>query len=102
MFFKLISFHEIAGMSGWLSLVTPAFPEIAAGRIMTEGFFGQSLILIAGGLFLIYKSKLEIHHKLESKEQHAASGWVKIFKPVILHCRSKESREKRIVVSRKN
>ncbi|MCP3932045.1 MAG: TerC family protein [Bacteroidetes bacterium] len=31
-----------------------------------EGAFsGQSLILIAGGLFLLYKSTTEIHHKLE-------------------------------------
>jgi predicted tellurium resistance membrane protein TerC len=29
------------------------------------GFTGQSLILIAGGLFLLYKSTSEIHHKLE-------------------------------------
>ncbi len=29
------------------------------------GFSGQSLILIAGGLFLLYKSTSEIHHKLE-------------------------------------
>ncbi len=29
------------------------------------GFTGQSLILIAGGIFLLYKSTSEIHHKLE-------------------------------------
>lgn len=29
------------------------------------GFSGQSLILIAGGMFLLYKSVSEIHHKLE-------------------------------------
>lgn len=32
------------------------------------GFSGQSLILIAGGLFLLYKSVTEIHHKLEGDE----------------------------------
>ena len=32
---------------------------------MHAGFSGQSLILIAGGLFLLYKSVSEIHHKLE-------------------------------------
>jgi predicted tellurium resistance membrane protein TerC len=33
--------------------------------LMHGGFSGQSLILIAGGLFLLYKSTTEIHHKLE-------------------------------------
>ncbi len=34
------------------------------------GFSGQSIILILGGLFLLYKSVTEIHHKLEG-ESHA-------------------------------
>jgi predicted tellurium resistance membrane protein TerC len=33
------------------------------------GFTGQSLILIAGGIFLLYKATAEIHHKLEGEEQ---------------------------------
>jgi predicted tellurium resistance membrane protein TerC len=39
------------------------------------GFSGQSLILIAGGLFLLYKSTTEIHHKLEGEpvEHHDKS-----------------------------
>ena len=37
------------------------------------GFSIQSLILIAGGLFLLYKSVSEIHHKLEGDE-HGAGG----------------------------
>ncbi|MEL7159151.1 MAG: TerC family protein [Bacteroidota bacterium] len=32
------------------------------------GFSGQSLILIAGGIFLLYKATSEIHHKLEGDE----------------------------------
>jgi len=32
------------------------------------GFSGKELILIAGGLFLIYKATKEIHHKLEGEE----------------------------------
>lgn len=32
------------------------------------GFSGKDLILIAGGLFLIYKSATEIHHKMEGEE----------------------------------
>lgn len=37
--------------------------------LISAGFSGQSLILIAGGLFLLYKSTTEIHHKLEGAEQ---------------------------------
>lgn len=32
------------------------------------GFSGQSIILILGGIFLLYKSVSEIHHKLEGHE----------------------------------
>lgn len=31
---------------------------------------GQSLIILCGGLFLLYKSVTEIHHKLEGSEEH--------------------------------
>lgn len=37
-------------------------------QYLKAGFSGQSLILIAGGLFLLYKSVSEIHHKLEGEE----------------------------------
>lgn len=37
---------------------------------MHGAFSGQSLILIAGGLFLLYKSTTEIHHKLEGEGVH--------------------------------
>ncbi|MEO1713063.1 MAG: TerC family protein [Bacteroidota bacterium] len=36
--------------------------------LVSAGFTGQSLILIAGGIFLLYKSTTEIHHKLEGAE----------------------------------
>lgn len=35
---------------------------------LDAGFSGQSLILIAGGIFLLYKAVTEIHHKLEGIE----------------------------------
>jgi predicted tellurium resistance membrane protein TerC len=35
------------------------------------GFSGQSIILILGGMFLLYKSVSEIHGKLEGHEHHA-------------------------------
>jgi len=41
---------------------------------MHGGFSGQSIILILGGLFLIYKSTSEIHHKLEGDEHSEAES----------------------------
>ncbi len=41
-------------------------------------FTGQSLILIAGGLFLLYKSVSEIHHKLEGIEEHLGAAKKKV------------------------
>lgn len=40
---------------------------------MHGAFSGQSIILILGGLFLLYKSTSEIHHKLEG-EEHGEEG----------------------------
>ena len=35
-----------------------------------RGFDLASLVMLAGGLFLIYKTVMEIHHKLEGEEAH--------------------------------
>ena len=41
------------------------------------GFSWKDFILIAGGLFLVYKAVTEIHHKLEgAEEEHSAGGKV--------------------------
>jgi predicted tellurium resistance membrane protein TerC len=40
-------------------------------------FSGQALILLAGGIFLIYKSTKEIHHKLEGEVEAQANGKAK-------------------------
>ncbi|WGH76185.1 TerC family protein [Tenacibaculum tangerinum] len=40
---------------------------------ISAGITGQSLILIAGGIFLLYKSTSEIHHKVEGREEAASS-----------------------------
>ncbi len=40
-------------------------------------FSGQSLILVAGGLFLLYKSTSEIHHKLEGEGLGEEAGATK-------------------------
>jgi len=36
-----------------------------------KGFDLASLVMIGGGIFLIYKTVMEIHHKLEGEEEHA-------------------------------
>jgi predicted tellurium resistance membrane protein TerC len=50
---------------------------------------GRDLILIIGGLFLIYKSTAEIHHKIEGEEEDAEkvkpqSFWGTIFQIMLL------------------
>jgi len=40
--------------------------------VMGHGISGRDIILIVGGLFLLAKSTLEIHDKLEGKEGHAS------------------------------
>ena len=37
-------------------------------------FSGKELILLAGGVFLIYKATKEIHHKLEGEDDAHGSG----------------------------
>lgn len=41
---------------------------------ITTHISGQSLILFAGGLFLLYKSTREIHHKVEGTEENDPSS----------------------------
>jgi predicted tellurium resistance membrane protein TerC len=46
-------------------------------------FSGKDLILLAGGLFLIWKATKEIHHKLEGDDEHAEAKVVPTFAAVI-------------------
>jgi predicted tellurium resistance membrane protein TerC len=39
--------------------------------LFNKGFDLASLVMIGGGIFLIYKTVMEIHHKLEGEEEHA-------------------------------
>ncbi len=39
-----------------------------------KGFDIASIVMLAGGIFLIYKSVKEIHHKLEGEDPNALSG----------------------------
>lgn len=64
----------------WIvGLVEPLF------TVFSKGFSGRDLILIAGGLFLIWKSTGEIHQSLEGEEEHGPSSAVKAtFAAIIL------------------
>ncbi len=52
----------------WLMKLTT---DLFTLPIMNEGISGKDLILLVGGLFLIGKSVVEIHEKLEGEEGHA-------------------------------
>ena len=45
----------------------------AVFTIAGKGFDLASLVMLAGGLFLIYKSVMEIHHKLEGEDPNAST-----------------------------
>ncbi|HLK97556.1 MAG TPA: TerC family protein [Hymenobacter sp.] len=63
----------LLGISFVISLSKP-FTHIDTGWFRA-GLTGQSLILFAGGLFLLYKATSEIHHKLEGPgEEHEAGS----------------------------
>jgi predicted tellurium resistance membrane protein TerC len=54
---------------GWiLSLEKDLFNLTELGLPFDMGMSGKDLILLGGGLFLLYKSTTEIHHKLEGKD----------------------------------
>jgi predicted tellurium resistance membrane protein TerC len=63
---------------GWI--ITLKKELFAIGSI---GFSGKELILLAGGLFLIYKATKEIHHKLESEEGEKSAKVAPTFGAVI-------------------
>ncbi|MDA8413529.1 MAG: TerC family protein [Desulfobacteraceae bacterium] len=53
----------------WIMRLTEPF-----FHILGHGVSGRDIILIVGGLFLLAKSTMEIHDKLEGEEQHASGG----------------------------
>ena len=65
-------------LSWIVGLVAPLF------SVLGRDISGRDLILIAGGLFLIYKATGEIHQSLEGEEGHASSAVKATFTAVIL------------------
>jgi predicted tellurium resistance membrane protein TerC len=63
----------------WIvGLVAPLF------TVFGQEISGRDLILILGGLFLVYKSTTEIHGSMEGEEGHAAAAVGSTFGAVIL------------------
>ena len=63
----------------WLvGLTAPLF------SVLNQGFSGRDLILIAGGVFLIWKSTGEIHQLLEGEEGESSSGVPATFAAVVM------------------
>ncbi|TDH26416.1 TerC family protein [Segetibacter sp. 3557_3] len=54
------------GLLGLISLILQLQGNLFT--VFSIGISGKDLILIGGGLFLIYKSSTEIHHKMEGEE----------------------------------
>jgi len=66
---------RIALLFGISILIAMKKPWISFNNSVLEGgFSGQSIILILGGVFLLYKSVSEIHHKLEADGHGPGSG----------------------------
>ncbi|WP_096671081.1 TerC family protein [Polaromonas sp. AET17H-212] len=65
-------------LSWIIGLVAPLF------TVLQQEISGRDLILIAGGLFLIWKSTGEIHQSLEGEEGHASTAVKATFTAVIL------------------
>ena len=61
---RLVLLFSIAWIMG---LTEPLWEFVAFGHHVEVT--GQSLILLVGGLFLIYKATTEIHHKVELKDE---------------------------------
>ncbi len=59
----------LLAMISWIVKLDQPLFEIAG-----TGFSGKSLILLGGGLFLLFKATKEIHHKLEAAEEAGATA----------------------------
>ena len=62
----------------WVMSLAPLF------AVLGQEISGRDLILLVGGLFLLGKSTLEIHEKLEGVEGHGSARVVKSFTAVII------------------
>lgn len=68
----------LASIAWMAKLTAPLF------SLLGHGVSGRDLILLIGGMFLIVKSTMEIHEKLEGEEGHATARVVASFAKVIV------------------
>jgi predicted tellurium resistance membrane protein TerC len=80
----------LLSLSWVMSLTSPLFNVGSLINISSQEWIdklaisGRDLILISGGLFLIYKSTHEIHLKLEGEEEEAGNAKVYSFSGVLI------------------
>lgn len=67
----------LLSLSWIMRLTTPLF------ELFGRGVTGRDLILLGGGLFLLWKATKEIHHKIEGQEESQAAAEVQSFVGVI-------------------
>ena len=75
MFMRIGLLFVLSWMVGLVEPIFTAFDKAVSGR---------DLILIVGGLFLIWKSTSEIHQSMEGEEEHKSSAVKATFTAVIL------------------
>jgi len=68
----------LLAMLSWIVQLDQPLVEVAG-----KGFSGKALILLAGGLFLLYKATKEIHHKLEAADESPVATAATTFGAVI-------------------
>ncbi|HWB62066.1 MAG TPA: hypothetical protein VG603_01055 [Chitinophagales bacterium] len=68
----------LLGIAVIVRMTTPLF------TVLGQGFSGRDLILIGGGLFLLAKSTLEIHQKVEGKHDEKEAKTKAVFGMVVL------------------
>ncbi|MFB0906947.1 MAG: TerC family protein, partial [Spirosomataceae bacterium] len=70
---------------GWiLGLEKDLFNLQDLGLPTDMGFSGKDMILLFGGLFLLYKATSEIHHKLEGEEEEIGSKTAATFQRALI------------------
>jgi predicted tellurium resistance membrane protein TerC len=75
MFIRIALLFSLTWLMG---LTTPLF------AVLNNEISGRDLILLSGGLFLLWKSTMEIHEKLEGEEGHSAAHAGATFAAVII------------------